>query len=198
MEFTAKLVVGKKNPNAVIAMVGAAALIVSVAFSTVHKYQYFGLWGCIISLLILVIGAALAKGDLTFIEISDEDLVVNSVEIKVGDVVYPLGQVGDIVFDVEGYDGMPDPGNTTRNGRQILLNGMGNYLNFVFDDKKQEYAYYLSGPESIQEMGFLFRDWYSKQYPFEERIRKGGRTFMFDPVSSDEDFENRKLAEGYQ
>jgi hypothetical protein len=197
MEFTAKLIVGKKNPEAVIAMVGAGGLIVSVAFSIVRRYQYFGLWGCIISLLILIIGAALAKGDLTFVEISDEDLVINSAEIKVGEVIYPLGQVGDIVFDVDGYDGMPDPGNITRNGRQVLLNGMDNYLSFVLDEKKQECTYYLSGPESIQQMGLLFRDWYSKQYPFEERIRKGGRTFMFDPVSSDEDFENRKRAEGY-
>lgn len=197
MEFRANLVVGKKNPNAIFAMAGAAGLIVSVAFSVVHRYQYYGLWGSGVSLLVLIVGAAMAKGDLTFVMVAqDQDLVVNEDSIRIGEERYPLDKADKIVFNVEGYDGMVDEGNTNSRGNPIYLNGMGNYLSFVFEGKKVECAFYLAGPQSVQQMGVLFRDWYSRQVVFEERTGTGRRTFMFEPVSNEE-LKDRLVAEGY-
>ena len=193
MAFQTRLVVGKKNPKVRIAGAGAVLLVVSVFLTMAPGYNSYALWGFGVSVALILVGAVLAKGDLADIEVSDSDLVINVSEIRTGDSVYPLSQVEELVFDVEGYDGMIGKRFTSPEEGQI--NGMDNTVRFTFIGEKQDFRFYLSGPAEVQQLGLLFKELYEKRIPFEER-RRGHRTFMFEAVT-DEQLADRKLMNGY-
>jgi hypothetical protein len=156
-----------------------------------------------LAVVVLIIGALFAKGDVDVIEISVTDIVVNTEDIRVGDQVFPLAQVEDIVFQVEGYDGMIDaegyaqgslPGSSTR--RVGLLNGMNNYLDFKFGGEKQEWQFYLPDPQHVQQLGALFKEFYAKRIPFVEQNVTSNRTFLFAPVT-EKKWEDMMIEHGY-
>ena len=109
MQFQTKIVEGNKNPRARIAWVGGGLLFVAMILMCVGRYQRYGFWMFGLAVIVLLVGALLAKGDVDVIDVSAVDLVISTEEICVGKMVYPLSQVGGIEFQVEGYDGMTDP-----------------------------------------------------------------------------------------
>lgn len=200
MEFQTKIIEGNKNPKARIAWAGGGLLFLAMILMCVDKYQRYGFWMFGVAVVVLLAGAFLAKGDVDAIDVSATDLVVSSEEIRVGETVYPLAQVADIVFQVEGYDGMVDPEGYALKSRYSrtsgLLNGMNNYLNFTFEGEKQEWQFYLPDPEHVQQLGGLFKEFYAKRIAFEERSATSNRTFLFAPVSK-EKWEDLMIENGY-
>lgn len=133
------------------------------------------------------------------IDVSDIGLSVSPQEISVGDTVFPVAQLTEIVFQVEGYDGMLDPDGYARgttNRRRGTINGMNNYLNFKFGDEKQEWQFYLPDAVHAQQLGALFKQFYSQHIPFEERDGTSYRTFLFEPVTR-EGLADRMIENGY-
>ena len=200
MEFKTKIIEGNKNPKAKVVWAGAGLLFVSMILMCLDKYRNYGFWLFGLAVVVLIIGALFAKGDVDVIELSVADIVVNTEEIRVGDQVFPLAQVEDIVFQVEGYDGMVDPEGYALKSRYSrtsgLLNGMNNYLNFTFEGQKQEWQFYLPDPEHVQQLGALFKDFYAKRIPFVERSATSSRTYLFAPVSK-EKWEDLMIENGY-
>lgn len=200
MEFQTKLVQGNKSPKAWVAWAGGALLFLAMILMCVERYQRQGFWMFGLGVVVLLVGAILARGDVSAMNVSDTDLVINLVDIRAGETVYPVSQVTELVFQVEGYDGMVDTdGYAPRRARprtRSLLNGMNNYLNFKIGDEKVEWQFYLPDPQRVQQLGFLFKEFYSKRIPFLERSVSSDQTFFFEPVSRQQ-WEDRMIENGY-
>lgn len=203
MIFQTKIITGNKNPRARIAWAGGGLLFLAMVLMCVDAYRRYGFWMFGLSIVVLGVGAFLTKGDLDLIEVSEIELQMGVDEIRVGETVYPLGQVTDIVFQVEGYDGMVDVegyGTGQRGSRysgyQRLLNGMNNYLDFKIDGRKEEWQFYLGDPQQVQALGALFKELYARRIPFLERSVTNDRTFLFEPVTKRQ-WEDRMIEHGY-
>jgi hypothetical protein len=200
MEFQTKIVTGNKNPKARIVWVGGALLFLAMILTCIGQYQRYGLWLFGIAVVVLVLGAVLARGDVDIIDVSAVDIVINTEEIRVGETSYRVSEVTDIVFQVEGYEGMVDPDGYVERGYASrvrgLLNGMNNYLDFKIGGEKVEWQFYLPDPQHVQQLGALFKEWYAKRIPFLERGVTSKRTFLFEPVTKKE-WEDRMIENGY-
>ena len=198
MEFQTKIVTGNKNPKARIVWAGGALLFVAMILTCVSAYQRYGLWLFGIAVVVLVIGAVVSRGDVDLIDVSAVDIVMNTEEIRVGETSYQVSEITRIVFQVEGYNGMLDPDGYARGsrGRRGFLNGMNNYLDFRFGDEKVEWQFYLPDPQHVQQLGALFKEFYSKGIPFLERGVTSNRTFLFEPVTK-KGGEDRMIEHGY-
>ena len=203
MAFQTKIIEVNKNPKAKVVWAGAGLLFLAMILMCMDKYRNYGLWLFGVAVVVLIIGAVFAKGDVDVIELSATDIIINTEEIRVGNTVFPLAQVEDIVFQVEGYDGMIDaegyargslPGSSAR--RVGLLNGINNYLDFKFSGEKQEWQFYLPDPEHVQQLGALFKELYAKRIPFLERNVTNSRTFLFAPVTKRQ-WEDLMIEHGY-
>ena len=193
MEFRTKIVEAKKNPKARLAVVGAVLLVVSVVLSLMNGYERYAMWGFGVAFILLIGGAIFGRGDLAFEAVSAKDLVINDTEIRVGETVYALGQVQDIDFMVVGYDGMQ--GRQYRGPSEGIINGMDNYLDFTFGGEQVKCYFYLAGPEAVQQLGLLFKEFYNKRINFVER-NMGSKTYLFEPVTQKQ-WEDRMTENGY-
>jgi hypothetical protein len=200
MEFQIKIVEGNKNPKARIVWAGGALLFLAMVFTCISQYQRYGLWLFGIAVVVLIVGAVQSRGDVDLINVSAVDIVINSEQIRVGETSYALSELTDIVFQVEGYEGMIDPDGYapgSRPGRPGLLNGMNNYLDFKIGGEKVEWQFYLPDPQHVQQLGALFKEFYAKRIPFLERGVTSKRTFLFEPVTKKQ-WEDRMIENGYQ
>ena len=202
MQFQAKIVVANRNPNARIAWAGGGLLFLAMVLMCVDAYRRYGFWLFGVAVVVLLIGAVLSRGNVSAIDISDIELTVSPQEMSVGDTAFPVAEVTDMVFQVEGYDGMVDPDGYSRDtlggsGRRGTVNGMNNYLNFKFGGQKQEWQFYLADAQQAQLLGALFKEFYSLRIPFVERDGTGYRTFLFEPVTT-AGWEDRMIENGYQ
>jgi hypothetical protein len=200
MEFQTKIVEGNKNPRAWVAWAGGASLFLAMMLMCIGGYQRVGFWLFGFGVVALLVGAFLAKGDVGAIDVSAIDLVISPEDIRIGGTVYPLSQVTQLVFQVEGYDGMIDPEGygayTKYSRRRGFLNGMNNYVNFRIGEEKMEWQFYLPDPQHVQQLGALFKELYAKRIPFLERSVTSDQTFLFEPVTKKE-WEDRMLENGY-
>jgi hypothetical protein len=201
MQFQSKIVVGNKNPKARIAWAGGALLFLAMVLTCVDGLRRYGFWLMGLAVVVLAVGLIAGKGDVDVIAISETDIVVSAEDIRVGELLFRVSDITDIVWQVEGYDGMVDAegysgGGSSGNYRH-RVNGVNNYLNFRYDGLKQEWQFYLQDPEHVQVLGALFKEWYAKGIPFLERGVRGNRTFLFAPVSK-EGWEEMMREHGYQ
>ncbi|HEY4062774.1 MAG TPA: hypothetical protein VGM30_12785 [Puia sp.] len=201
MVFQTKIVEGNKNPNARVAWAGGGLLFLAMILLCIDGYQRYGFWLFGLALILLGVGAFLAKGDVGAMNVSDADMIISTEEIRIGNASYPITQLTGIVFQIEGYDGMVDTEGYSmrrRSGQtRGLLNGMNNYLNFRIGEEKTEWQFYLPDPQHVQQLGALFKDFYARRIPFLERSVTSDRTFLFEPVSEKE-WEDRMIENGYQ
>ncbi|HEY4108688.1 hypothetical protein [Puia sp.] len=199
MQFQTKIIEGNKNPNAWIAWAGGGLVFLAMIVMCIKSYQRYGFWMFGVAVVVVGVGAFLARGNVEAIDVSAVDLTVSTGEIRIGETVYPLAQVSDIVFQVEGYNGMLDPEGYTFNARSRrsgILNGMNNYLNFRVGEQKEEWQFYLADPAQVQQLGALFKEFYARRIPFLERSITNNRTFLFAPVSKQQ-WEDKMIENGY-
>jgi hypothetical protein len=192
LEFKVKLVTAKKNPKARVAILGAALLMISVFLSLADGYEKYAEFAFAAALIALIGGAIYAKGDLADIEVSSSELLMSHLEIRIDNSIYPINQVQEMHFDVDGYDGMVAPGSIKTAGN---TNGMDNYLDFSYLGEKIKCRFYLSGPQDVQQLGLLFRELYGNHVAFRESSR-GWDTFMLEPVTKAQ-LEDMKAQYGY-
>lgn len=202
MEFQTKIVEGNKNPRARIVWAGAAVIFLGMVLMCIDAYQRYGFWLFGIGVVMLILGAFMAKGDVDFENVSETNLVIDTQEIRVGDATYSIPLLKGIEFQVEGYYGMSDPYGYTRNSRMRsgyrgTLNGVNNYITFMMGDEKVETQFYLPDPQHVQQLGALFKEWYAKGILFRECNVTSNRTFLFEPVTEKE-FEDRMMVNGYR
>jgi hypothetical protein len=200
MQFQTKIIEGNKNPRARVVWAGAVLIFLSMVLMCMNGTVHYGFWLFGVGVAVLILGLLGAKGDVDFERLSETTLVMDCEQIRVGETVYPLSQVTEIEFQVEGYDGMVDEQGyapSRGRGRAGFLNGMNNYLDFKFGGEKIEWQFYLSDPASVQQLGELFKELYSKGVPFRECSQVSKRTFLFAPVT-ERQWEDLMIQNGYK
>jgi hypothetical protein len=200
MEFQTKLVNPRKNKGAHLMEAGGVLIfctIISLRILNGHNADarvmlaLLGLGG---GIALLLIGRRMTRGDMLHHDVSDTDLVVSSEKIVVGDQVYPISEMQNLDFWVEGYYGMTGP--SFRPTRRNRLDGMENKLHFKVNGERHLYQFLLEDLLSMQQLGQVFRQLYANQTAFAERNR-GGQTFLFHQVRSKKELEAMKREEGY-
>ena len=170
-----------------------------IAMRMLHKMSVSGFLALAVlglggGLTLLSIGRRKTRGDMLHHEVTDTDLVVSSERVVVGDQVYPISEMQDLDFWVEGYYGMTGP--SFRPTRRHRLDGMENKVHFKVNGERHVYQFLLEDLLSMQQLGQVFRQMYSNQTAFAERNR-GGQTFLFQQARSKKELETMKREEGY-
>jgi len=202
MEFQTKLVNPRKNTGAHLMEAGAILLFATAVLGSLlgrfnaDRYKVYLVLPLGLSIVLLIVGRRMTRGNLSHTEISDTDLVVSSERIIVGDQSYLVSGMEDLDFWVEGYYGMSGPTFRTRSVRRNRLDGMENKLHFKVNGERHLYQFFLEDLISMQQLGQVFRQLYENQTPFAERNR-GGQTFLFQQIRSKRELEEMKRREGY-
>jgi hypothetical protein len=205
MQFQARIFVKVRNPGARIAELGGplffGSLLVGAAVRTLKapdSYQFYslGLFG--LSILCMIVGRIIARGNLFTIGLSDSELIVAEDGVRIGNEFYPMDQLTDLDFMIEGFDGAP----TFRRGlifarRRARLSGANNKIHFRSGGKRYIYQFYLPDQLSMQQLGQVFRIFYEQGVSFGEGNR-GGPTFLFHQVRSKEELKQLKSRYGYR
>ena len=200
MEFQTKLVNPRKNNGARLMEAGGVLIFCTIiSLRMLHRlnpgvYLMFALLGLGGGIALLLIGRRRTNGDMLHHEVTDTDLVVSSEKIVVGDQVYPISEMENLDFWVEGYYGMTGP--SFRPTRRHRLDGMENKLHFKVNGQRHLYQFLLEDLLSMQQLGQVFRQLYANQTAFAERNR-GGQTFLFQQIRSKRELEEWKRKEGY-
>ena len=197
MEFQTKIIEKKKNPRARVAFAGIALLVLAIIFTFIKGYEHVTMWTFGIGMVVFAGGAIYAKGDLSHTRVSAADLIVNVSELRIGAEAYPIGQVEELEFMVDGYDGMYVEGSGNNQNRGRTYSGMDNYVTFGYAAEKTECRFYLSDARHVQLLGGVFKEFYALRVPFTERDNAGWRTFLFEPVT-DGQWEDLMIENGYK
>jgi len=200
MEFQTKLVNPRKNTGAHLMQAGGVLIFCTIISLRMlnrlngNAYVILALLGLGGGIALLLIGRRSTRGDMLHHDVSDTDLVMSSERIVVGDQVYPISEMQNLDFWVEGYYGMTGP--SFRPTRRNKLDGMENKLHFKVNGERHLYQFLLEDLLSMQQLGQVFRQLYANQTAFAERNR-GGQTFLFHQVRSKKELEKMKREEGY-
>ncbi|MHA4809590.1 hypothetical protein ACX0G9_15865 [Flavitalea flava] len=193
MEFRAKLVVGRKNKKAYVAYAGLfiaflSLLMVFIPGQEDHIAITFG-----IGVIVIVIGAILAKGDVTNYALSEEELQITATGITIASQYYPLNQVTNMDFDVQAYDGRYMNDGAMISGTSS--DGMTNQLRFDANGKTIKCGFYLTSKMHVIELGQIFDQFYQNHIPFVEH-NKSTRTYLFQ-ILNDKQLVEFKSRYGY-
>lgn len=183
MEFRTKLVIKRRNKRAIGAYIGLGITACSLLLVFIPPLSWAIPYVFGAGIAVLVIGAFVAKGDLATYGLSDEELVIDSHGIKVGAQHYSLQQLTNLDFNVEAYDGLYVNDGAMVSGSKS--DGMTNSLSFEVGGKKQDYGFYLESKVHVQQLAFVFNDYYTNHVPFVERNRNA-RTYMFQHLTAPE------------
>ena len=193
MEFQTKIVVSRRNKRAYVAYAGLFIAVSSLALVFIPgmggyiPYVFGG------GIVIVVIGAVIARGDMRSYGLSNEDLVVNADGITVGAIHYPMRLVREMNFNVEAYNGMYVNDGAMVSGSKS--DGMTNDLSFKVGGGKVACGFYLDSKEHVAQLGVLFDAFYRGHVPFIERNRSR-RTYLFQMLNERE-LEEFKKRYGY-
>ncbi|HWK02093.1 MAG TPA: hypothetical protein VNS58_00580 [Puia sp.] len=193
MEFRTKLVVRRKNKKAYVAYAGlgiAMCSLVLVFFPSMEDYLGY-VFGT--GIAIVIIGAIIAKGDVTNYGLSEEELVVSPDRILIGGQSYPMNRVSKMDFDVQAYAGRYMNDGAMISGTSS--DGMTNSLHFEFNGKAVKCGFFLRNKEHVLELGGIFDGFYQRRIPFIER-NKSTRTYLFQ-ILTDPQVEEFKRRYGY-
>lgn len=189
MEFRTRLVVKRRNKRAYVAYAGlfiAASSLVLVFIPGMNEYIPWVFGG---GIAIVVIGAVIARGDVSTYGLSEDWLSVTPAGIVVGDDRYALADVKELDFNVEAYAGMYVNDGAMISGQNS--DGMTNELSFEAGGRKVRCGFYLESKLHVQQLALLFNEFYERHIPFIERNRST-RTYMFQKLSDKELMEFKK------
>lgn len=180
MEFRTKLVVRRKNKKAYIAYAGLFIAMLSLVMVFIPSMQDYYAYAFGIGLAVVIIGAVIARGDVTNYGLSEEELVVSTNGIIIAGQHYPLSQVGKMDFNVEAYAGRYMNDGAMISGTSS--DGMTNQLRFESGGKSVVCGFFLSSQAHVFELGAVFNEFYERHIPFIER-NKSTRTYLFQILS---------------
>ena len=189
MEFRTKLVIARKNKRAYIAYAGLVIAASSLLLVFIPSLSDYIAWVFGSGIAIVVIGAVIARGDVATYGLAEEELVVNSRGIRVGQQFYPLDQVRAMDFNVEAYAGLYVNDGAMVSGSNS--DGMTNGLSFEAGGKTVACGFYLENKVHVQLLALVFNEFYERHIPFVERNRNT-RTYMFQNLSPQELVEFKK------
>lgn len=189
MEFRTRIVVSRRNKRAVIAYAGLFVALSSLIIAFIPGMQDYIPWVFGIGIAIVVIGALIARGDVRSYGLSEEILQVGINGIAIGSEYYPMNQIRNLDFNVEGYAGRVVDDNAMPVG--ATSDGMTNEVSFSFGGKKISCGFYLQNMQHVYELGEIFEAYYRGHVPFVEHNRST-RTYLFRYLSEEELVEFKK------
>jgi hypothetical protein len=189
MEFRTRLVIGKKNKRALLAWVGLLIAVASLGMIFFPPLAAYVPWAFSAGIVVLIVGAVRAKGDIASYGLSDKELVLTAGSIVINGEEYPMKKVRKLDFNIEGYAGMPDRSSG------YSLHGMGNELRFDWEGRVVTCGFYLNSEKHTLQLRDQFREYYEAHIPFVERSGNT-RTFLFKNLSGKE-LEEFKKKYGY-
>jgi len=172
MEFRTKMVIMVRKKKATLAYIGfglAASSLLTLAIPALRAYVTMVF---ITGIVLVLIGAYLAKGDISAVGLSEEDMILTADKLCLGSEQYLLKEIKKLDFDVNGYAGMKDPSSA------YTLDGMGNQVSFQWERRTVERRFYLNSQEHVRQLGELFKLFYEQHIPFVERTGRT-RTYLF-------------------
>jgi hypothetical protein len=205
MQFQTRIFVPVKNPGARIVNLAGPLIVGGILLAGVLRalkepgsYLNYSVGLLGLGILCMIVGRIIAKGNLFTIGLSDTDLVVAEDGVRVGNESYPLEQITELDFMIEGYDGAP----SMRRGivlfrKQVRLSGANNKIHFRAGGKRYLYQFYLPDQLSMQQLGLVFRIFYERGVSFGE-CNRGGPTFLFHQVRSKRELEELKARYGFR
>jgi hypothetical protein len=205
MQFQTRIFVPVRNPGARIVNFSGPLMVGGILLTGVlrtlkepESYQDYSLGLIGLGILCVIVGRIIAKGNLFTIGLSDTELVVAEDGVRVGNESYPLDQITDLDFMIEGYDGAP----SVRRGivvfrKPVRLSGANNKIHFRAGGKRYLYQFYLPDQLSMSQLGQVFRVYYERGVSFGE-CNRGGPTFLFNQVRSKKELEELKAKYGFR
>jgi hypothetical protein len=106
MEFLTKTVISRKNKKAYVAYAGLLIAISSLVLVFIPPLEDYIPWVFGAGIAVVVIGAIIARGDITDYGLGEDDMAVSIKGIAIGTQVYPMNQIRKLDFDVQAYEGM--------------------------------------------------------------------------------------------
>jgi len=181
MEFRTRLVVRNKNKRAVVSYAGLGISAVSLVLVFFPSLEDYVAWVFGTGVLVVLIGAVLAKGKIAVYVISEEELVISTSGIAIGSRNYPLGELSSLDINMEVYAGMLT--EAWGMPKDAISDGMGNDLSFRWQGSKITCRYYLNSKQHTMQLGLVLQEFYERHVPFIER-RGSTRTYLLQELDA--------------
>ena len=172
MEFRTKRVVVTARKKATLSYIGFGLAACSILPIGLPEWWGPGTMIFVVGILLVLVGAFIAKGNISIVGLSEEELVVTQEKICLGKEEYPIRKVKELDFDVNGFNGMQDPYSAYK------LDGMGNQIKFDYEGSTIRSQFYLNSQEHVRQLGEMFKLFYEQHVPFIERTGRT-RTYLF-------------------
>ncbi len=181
MEFRTRLVVSNKNKRAIVAYVGLGISACSMLLVFFRSLEDYTPWVFGAGVVVILIGAVLAKGKIAAYVLSEEELVVSTAGIRIADRHYPLGELSSLDINIEVYAGMLT--EAWGMPKDAISDGMGNDLSFRWQGSKISCRYYLNSRQHTLQLGLALQEFYERHIPFVER-RGSVRTYLLQELDA--------------
>jgi len=185
MEFRTKRVVVTAKKKAILSYIGFGLAACSILPLGLPEWRWLGTVIFVAGVLLVLVGAFIAKGNISIVGLSDEELVVTPEKICLGKEEYPMRKIKGLDFDVNGFNGMQDPYSAYK------LDGMTNLIKFECEGTFIQSGFYLNSQEHVRQLGELFKEFYKQHVPFVERTGRT-RTYLFRDLDAAQLAEFRK------
>jgi hypothetical protein len=194
MEFRTKTVIGRKNKKAYIAYLGLFIAISSLVLVFIPGMQDYIAWVFGAGIVVVVIGAVIARGDVTDYGLGVDELTVSVKGITIGAQFYPMDQIRKLDFDVQAFEGMYVNDGAMVSGSSS--DGMTNRVSFQVNGRSVTSGFYLGSAQHVQLLGAVFQEFYELHLPFIEH-NKNAQTYLFQYLTGKE-LEAFKIKYGYK
>lgn len=182
MEFRTRRVITTPKKKAWLAYTGLLVALSSLLFVYLPVPRSYITVIFVTGVILILIGAFIAKGNISLVALSEDDLVVTPEKLSLEGQEYPMKEIKQLSFNVNGYAGMQDPYSAYK------LDGMANELQFQWKGQGQTVRFYLNSKEHVRILGELFKIFYEQHIPFIE-MTGTTRTYLF------RDLDEEQLAE---
>jgi hypothetical protein len=181
MEFRTRLVVSNKNKRAVVAYVGLGISACSMLLVFFRSLEDYTPWVFGAGVVVILVGAVLAKGKIAAYVLSEEELLISTTGITIAGRHYPLGELSSLDINVEVYAGMLT--EAWGMPKDAISDGMGNDLSFRWQGSKISCRYYLNSRQHTTQLGLALQEFYERHIPFIER-RGSARTYLLQELDA--------------
>lgn len=193
MEFRTKLVVKRRNKKAFVAYAGLVIAASSLLLVFNPAWQDYIGWVFGTGIAIVIIGAVIAKGDVSNYGLSEEELTVSVKGITIAGQFFAMEQISQMDFNAEAFAGRYMNDGAMISGTSS--DGMTNGLRFEANGKPVTCGFFLSSQVHVLELGAVFEEFYQRHIPFIER-NKSTRTYLFQ-ILNPQQVEEFKKRYGY-
>ena len=185
MEFRTRRVISTTKKKATLAYVGLVIAMSSLLVMYLPVPRVYITVVFVTGVLLILIGAFMAKGNISMVALSDDDLIVTPEKLVLNGEEYPMNEIKSLSFNINGYSGMQDPYSAYK------LDGMDNHLRFQWKGKDDGTRFYLNSKEHVRILGELFKEFYERHIPFVESTGRT-RTYLFRDLNEEELAEFKK------